>query len=151
MGVRDGILRFGLRARVQFPSRMQLESDWSLFREHDRDGVDQVYLGRELVAVRFAESPGLQFHSGIGAQHFCDRLGCEHGVDVTWGFEAFPRRPWVFGFEGSLGNLGRAFAPGIRARLGVFVGPVEASLGWYQRWVGDVPLGGPHLGLTGWF
>lgn len=151
VGVSDGVMRLGMRARVQFPLRLQLDTDWSLFREHDRDGVDIAMLGRELFSVRFAESPNVFFYSGAGVQHLCDAQGCEHGIDVTYGFEAFPGRPIVFSLEGSLGNVGQAFAPGVRTRLGFLVGPVEASLGWHQRWIGDVPLGGPCLGITGWF
>lgn len=151
IGVSDGVMRLGMRARLQFPLRLQLDSDWSLFREHDREGVDYAMLGRELLSVRFAESPSVFFYSGVGVQHLCDSLGCEHGIDVTYGFEAFPRKPMVFGLEGSVGNVGQVFAPGLRARLGFVVGPVEASLGWHQRWIGDVPLGGPCLGITGWF
>jgi len=151
IGISDGITRFGLRGRIQFPMRLQLDADWSMLHERDRQGFDTAYMGREHLSVRFAESSQLQFYTGIGPQHFCDAIGCEHGVDLTWGFDAFPGRPIALGIEGSVGNLGYAFAPGVRARLGVLVGPVEASIGWHQRWVDAVPLGGPFIGIGGWF
>lgn len=151
VGVNDGIMRFGLRARLQLPMRIQFDSDWSLLREHDREGVDVVLMGREHLSIRFAESSQIHFYSGLGPQHFCDSRGCVHGVDVTWGLEAFPVRPMLFALEGSLGNLDQAFAPGIRTRVGCLFGPVEASLGWHQRWIDGIPLGGPFAGIAGWF
>jgi hypothetical protein len=151
IGVTDGISRFGVHARLQLPLRVQFDTDWSLWREHDREGIDVAFMGREHLAIRFAESSRVQFYSGLGPQHFCDGRSCIHGVDFTWGFEAFPSRPFVFGFEGALGNLDQAFAPGLRTHLGYLIGPVEASVGWHQRWVGNVPLGGPFIGVSGWF
>ena len=150
LGVSDGIARFGFRARMQFPSRVQFDTDWSLFREHDREGIDLVQMGREHLSIRFAESSRVQFHSGIGPQHFCDARSCLHGIDVTWGFEAFPGRPFLFAFEAAVGNLNQAFAPGFRGRIGYFFGSVEASLGWHQRWIAEIPLGGPFLSVAGW-
>ncbi|HEY5960425.1 MAG TPA: hypothetical protein VIV60_27920, partial [Polyangiaceae bacterium] len=73
------------------------------------------------------------------------------GVDFTWGFEAFPHKPFALAVEGSIGNLDQAFAPGLRGRLGYLFGPIEASVGWHQRWIGDVALGGPFIGLGAWF
>jgi hypothetical protein len=151
IGVDDGVMRFGVRARVQFPLRLQLDADWSFMREHDRDGVDTVWMGREHLSLRFAESSAIQFYSGVGPQHFCDARGCILGVDFTWGFEAFPGKPWTVAAEGSIGNLDQAFAPGLRGRVGYLIGPVEASVGWHQRWVGDVALGGPFIGVGAWF
>lgn len=151
IGVTDAVTRFGLHARLQLPYRLQFDADWSRFHEHDQQGADTAYLGREHLAIRFAQSSRVQFYTGVGPQHFCDAIGCEHGVDFAYGFEAFPGRPIVFSAEGSLGNLGQAFAPGVRTRIEYMVGPVEAVLGWHQRWVGGVPLGGPFLGISGWF
>jgi hypothetical protein len=151
VGLRDAVLRVGVHARLQLPMRLEFDTEWSMLREHDREGVDTAYLGREHLAVRFAQSSRLQFHAGVGPQHFCDAIGCVHGVDFTYGLEAFPGRPIVLSAEGSLGNLGSAFAPGVRTRIGYLIGEVEASLGWHQRWVGGVPLGGPFLGIGGWF
>jgi hypothetical protein len=147
----DGrIIRHGFDARVQFPMRLELDTDWSLYREPDRDGVDSTWLGREHLAVRFAESPTVQFRSGFGPQHLRDALGWVHGFDVTWGLDAFPGRPVFVAFEASAGLLGKAFAAGLYGRIGVVQGPFEVSAGWHQRWIADVPLGGPFLAIRFW-
>ena len=150
-GLHDGINRLGFHARLQLPLRLQFDTDWSRLRERDQEGVDVAWIGREHVSVRFAETNTIQFYTGLGVQHFCDATDCVHGIDTTWGFEAFPGKPVTLAFEGSIGNLDQTFAPGLRTKLGYLVGPIEASLGWHQRWVGGVPLGGPFIGLSAWF
>jgi len=147
----DGrIIRHGFDARVQFPMRLELDTDWSLYREADKEGVDSTWLGREHLSVRFAESPTVQFRSGFGPQHLRDALGWVHGFDVTWGLDAFPGRPVVVAFEASAGLLGKAFAAGLSGRIGLVQGPFEVSAGWHQRWIAEIPLGGPFLAIRFW-
>ena len=149
-GYAAGIIRNGFVGRLQFPMRLELDTDWSIYRELDLDGVDTTWLGREHLSVRFAESRSLQFRTGFGPQHLRDTLGWVHGFDVTWGFEAFPGRPFVVAFEGSAGLLGKAFAAGVSGRIGVMQGPFEVALGWHQRWIADTPLGAPFLAVRLW-
>jgi hypothetical protein len=130
--------------------RLELDTDWSLYREPVAEGVDSTWLGREHLSVRFAESPSIQFRSGIGPQHLHDSLGWVHGFDVTWGFEAFPGRPFVVGFEASAGLLGNAFAGGLSGRIGFMQGPFEVSAGGQWRFIAETPLGGPFLGIRFW-
>ncbi|HET9956753.1 MAG TPA: hypothetical protein VFQ61_19795 [Polyangiaceae bacterium] len=151
IGIHDGILRNGVRARLQLPYRLELDADWSVYREADAGVADQAWIGREHLTVRFAEARAVQFRSGLGPQHYCDGEGCVHGVDLTWGFDAFPGRPVVLSAEGAVGNLGQAFAPSLRARLGFMLGPVEIGAGWQQRWIAGIALGGPHVSVGAWF
>jgi len=147
----DGRLtRHGFDARVQFPMRLELDTDWSLYREPDKEGVDSTWFGREHLSVRFAESPTLQFRSGFGPQHLRDALGWVHGFDVTWGLDAFPGRPVFAAFEASAGLLGKAFAAGLYGRIGLVQGPFEFSAGRHQRWIAHTPLGGPFLAIRFW-
>lgn len=143
--------RAGVRARVQFPLRLELDSDWSRYQEFNPGGdVDVTWWGREHVSVRFAESSAIQFRSGIGPQHWLDAKGWVYGIDFTWGFEAFPVRPWVLAFEASAGGLGKTITAGLSGRVGVMLGPVEMGAGWNQRWIGSVALGGPFIAAQFW-
>jgi hypothetical protein len=151
IGLTDGIFRFGIAGRFMIPMRLELDSDWSLFREISGSGTDRLWLGREHLSLRFAESSRVVFRSGIGPQHLCDAKGCVHGIDVNWGFEVFPVRPVVFSLEGDIGNAGEAFALGVRGRIGFLLGPIEVGVGYHQRRIGTVDLGGPYLGLSTWF
>jgi hypothetical protein len=149
-GLSGATRRDGVRARLQFPLRFELDSDWSRYQELDGGNLDVTWWGREHVSFRFAESSSIQFRSGIGPQHWLDAKGWVHGADLTWGFEAFPGRPWVLAFEASGGVLGKAFAAGLTGRIGVMLGPVEIDAGWRQRWVGNVPLGGAFVSAQLW-
>lgn len=151
VGLSDGITRLGVRARLRLPRRVDFDFDWSFLRERDNGGLDTAMMGQEHFAIRFAQASRIVFRAGLGMQHFCDAISCEHGIDVTYGFEAFPGRPWVLSAQGSIGTLGEAFAPGVKARLGFLVGPVEMNVGYHGRWVGGVPLGGPFIGISYWF
>lgn len=144
------IWRHQLGARFQFPWRLDVDTDWALFSEYTNKNSDHMVLGREHLALRFAESAKVQFRTGIGARHLWDSQGWVHGFDLTYGFDAFPARPIVLSAEGSLGSLGKAFAPTVRATLGVLIGPVEIAAGWDQRWISDVTFGGPLVALRGW-
>lgn len=150
-GLTGAVHRNALRARIQFPVRLELDADWARYHEVVASGLDLLWLGREHLSFRFAESSTVQFRSGLGPQHMIDAKGWVHGLDFTWGFEAFPLRPLVFAFEASLGGLGKAFTAGLIARLGVMLGPVEIAVGWNQRWLGSVPLGGAFASAQLWF
>jgi hypothetical protein len=150
IGVDDAVVRSGFQARALFPFRLGLDTRWSLYREAQPGGVDQLGLGREHLNLRFAESSHVLFETGIGPQHLVDASGWVHGFDLTWGFQAFPGKPVVFAAEGSLGTLGGVFAPGARGELGVMLNRFKISAGFEQRWVGPVALGGPFVTLTAW-
>lgn len=144
------VWRHGAGLRVQLPLRLDLATDWSLFREYTNAEVDSLILGRESLALRFAEGETIQFRTGLGPRHLHDDDGWVHGVDLFYGFDLFPGRPLVLSAEGSVGAIGEAVAPGVRASLGVMLGRFELTAGWDQRWIGRVPLGGPALGVRLW-
>lgn len=150
IGTNDGVIRSGFRAHVLFPSRLGLDTSWSLYQEAHGEGIDRLGRGREHVSLRFAESSGVHFQTGIGAQHVVDSQGWVHGFDATWGFQAFPANPVVFAAEGSLGTIGSAFAPGVRGELGFMLNRFQVSAGFEERWVGPVALGGPFISVTAW-
>lgn len=143
------VWRHGVGLRLQLPLRLDLEADWSTFLEYG-EKTDQLTLGRELLALRFAEGESIQFRTGIGPRHLYDDEGWLHGFDVLYGFDLFPGSPVVFSADGSLGSIGHAFSPGVRASLGFLLGRWELRAGWDQRFIGDVSLGGPALGVRVW-
>jgi hypothetical protein len=149
IGVDEDVVRSGFHARAEFPYRLGLDTSWSWYRELN-GSHDQLGLGREHLNLRFAESSHVEFWTGIGAQHLVDSRGLVNGFDATWAFQAFPVNPLVMAAEGSLGSLGSAFAPGVRGELGFMLNRFEVAMGYEQRWVGGVGLGGPFVSLTAW-
>jgi hypothetical protein len=150
LDVGGAVWRSGFAARLQLPSRIEFDADWSLFSEYTQAGEDRMLLGREHIAFRFAEAPAVQFRTGIGARHLIDEEGGRHGVDLTYGFDAFLSRPVVLGVEGSFGFLGEAAAGALRAQLGFLVNRLELAAGWDYRNIGGVEFSGPFLMVRAW-
>lgn len=149
IGVDEDVVRSGFHVRAQFPYRLGLDTSWSWYRELN-GSQDQLGMGREHLNLRFAESSHVEFWTGIGPQHLVDSRGWVHGIDVTWAFQAFPVNPLVIAAEGSLGNVGTAFAPGVRGEIGFMLNRFEVAMGYEQRWVGGIGLGGPFVSVTAW-
>jgi len=146
----DRVWRHGVNLRFQTAYRIEFDASWSLFMEREYGAVDNLAIGREHVIWRFAQSNALQFHTSFGAQHLIDEYGDLSGVDIAYGFDAFPGRPIVLSLEGALGNLGDAFAPRVRATLGMIRNRFELLAGYEHQWIGREDLGGPFIGLRIW-
>lgn len=146
----DRVFRQGLNLRFQTAYRIEFDANWSLFTEREPGAFTNLAMGREHLVIRFAQSKNVQFHTSIGAQHLVDSRGDLSGVDIAYGFEAFPGKPITFSLEGALGNIGSAFAPRVRATLGAMVGRCEFLLGYEHQWIGSETLGGPFAGVRFW-
>ena len=57
---------------------------------------------------RFAQSPRSQWRAGIGFNWLDDPIDTNFGFNFTYGFDLFPRRPWVLSTELDWGTLGEA-------------------------------------------
>ena len=139
----DRVWREGLKLRLQTAYRIEFDASWSLFMEREVGAFDNLVLGREHFIWRFAQSNAVQFRTALGAQHLIDARGDESGIDVEYGLDAFPGRPVVMSLEGAVGNLGAAFAPRVRATLGIMTGRFELAFGYEHEWIGRESLGGP--------
>jgi hypothetical protein len=139
----DRVWREGLSLRLQTAVRFEFDATWSLYMEREVGAFDNLALGREHFAWRFAQSSGIQFRTAVGVQHLIDARGDVSGFDAVYGFDAFPGRPVVMSFEGAIGNLGDAFTPRLRGTLGIIGGRFEFALGYEHQWIGKESLGGP--------
>jgi hypothetical protein len=146
----DRVWRQGLNLRLQTAQRIEFDAYYSFFEEREPHSFDNLVIGREHLVVRFAESDTVQFHSSLGPQHLFDALGNVNGIDFAYGVEIFPGRPVILSLEGALGNLGSAFAPRVRATLGLSLKRVELLLGYDHQWIGRETLGGPIAGVRLW-
>lgn len=73
------------------------------------------------------------------------------GWNVGAGVDFFPVRPLVFSGRADVGRLWQATLVQGRATVGAMVGPLEIFAGYDHLQIGAVALGGPVLGLRGWF
>jgi hypothetical protein len=146
----DDTWRGRARARVDLPLRMTLRATVDRLSE-DGDALDLVTGD---VLFRFAQSPEINFYSGLGVRTFGDGAGREWGGQLVYGVDVLVGAPLMLGLEAGVGVLGEATAWNLRATLGALVVPgVEIYGGWDHlglEGVTSVGLGGPLAGLKGW-
>jgi len=148
----DGLWRGAIGARILLPMRFELDSEWRLYKENNRgETQDSAIIGNAHLAYRFAQNAYLQFRTGVGYQQWIDEEGSEYGLDFTYGFDAFPGRPWIISLDAGLGSLGAAFVARVRATVGVNIASVEFLAGYEYIDVNGIALTGPLLGARSWF
>jgi hypothetical protein len=148
----DGLWRGAIGARILLPLRLELDSEWRLYRENNRGEIpDSAVIGNAHLAYRFAQNAYLQFRTGVGYQQWIDDEGSEYGIDFTYGFDAFPGRPWIISVDAGMGSLGAAFVARVRATVGVNIDAVEFFAGYEHIDVNGIALSGPLLGARTWF
>lgn len=64
------------------------------------------------------------------------------------GLDVFPVRPLVLRARGAIHQTFGVTMTQLRATAGVSINRVELYVGYDQRWLGDVPLGGPTAGVA---
>jgi hypothetical protein len=133
------------------PVRLELDATLHGLLEPLPDAsVDRATFGNAHLAIRFAQNEHVQFRTGLGYQQYADAQGVEPGIDFSYGFEAELGAHMILDVEGDLGSAGHAFVWQARATLGAMIGPVEVYGGYDHIEIGDVPLGGPAVGIRAW-
>jgi hypothetical protein len=154
----DGVWRGGvnLRAGTRF---LEIDSRTSFFLEAP-GGVptDAMYLGDAglwLVAARLRH---WTMRLGGGARYMVDGRAPGEGPreyalgwNVGAGVDFFPVRPLVGSARVDVGRLWQATVVQARGTIGAMIGPLEVFAGWDHLQVGAVRLGGPLVGVRGWF
>ena len=152
-------LRLRPRFRLFTPSRVELDAETSIYREsltaRDRTetgrDVDWMTVSTMHVAIRFAQSQAVQFRLGVGPRLMTTPDAAFMGWDLSYGFEAFPFRPFILAGSAGMGTVGKAFVTDLRASVGVVVSAVEIMVGGERLQIGDTVLGGPTAGVRLWF
>lgn len=148
----DGLWRGAIGARILLPLRLELDSEWRLYKEDNQDEPpNSAAIGNAHLAYRFAQNEYMQFRTGVGYQQWIDDEGSEYGVDLIYGFDAFPASPWIISIDTGFGSLGAAFVARIRATVGVNFDALEFYAGYEHIDINGVALSGPLLGARAWF
>lgn len=133
-------------AQIDFSIPVALNADYRVLTEADGGGRSWAGLGSFEVLYRFADSPILSFHSGLGYMQWVDpRVG--HGIELSYGFDAYPLRPISFGSRVSLGVAGQAGVVQWRSYLGVLIERYEIQISYDYLTIGGVQLGGAGISL----
>jgi len=148
----DDLERIGGRLLLSTSTRFGLDTGMSRFEESLHGGAyDHLWLGNLNVVYRFAQSPRSQWRIGLGMNWLDDPIDTDYGFNFTYGFDFFPRRPWVFSTEIDWGTLGHAELFHFRTTAGAILGPVESYVG-YEYWDIDRAQSNALLaGVRVWF
>ncbi|REJ92920.1 MAG: hypothetical protein DWQ34_12020 [Planctomycetota bacterium] len=147
----SGLSRVGTRLLVDTSSRIGFDAEWSQWTEEVRGGHDSLSTGDFNAILRFAQSERVQFRSGIGFNWLADSHDSDFGVNLTYGVDLFPARPWVVSSTFDCGTLGDAVLFRARGSVGVVWKCAELFTGYdYQRF-GSADLHGPIIGLRLWY
>ena len=150
----DGVHVPGGVLMVDSSVRIGFETEWQLYLEPLEDTVDQFWMGRINMNVRFAQSSFFEGRFGLGGRMMIVD-GVSGGFDSGLSFQFFPIKPLNIAADLHLGNLGRAFYLEGRAAFGVNLNRAELFAGYRASLVQgrdiSVVFHGPVAGVSVWF
>ncbi len=131
--------------------RMELGGDLRHYWEHlPEGGTDRQWIGSLWTSILFAQSPRVQFRTGLGARWMpLSNTETALGAFFMYGADFYPVRPLILSIQGDVGVLGEASASTLRGTLGMIIGSVEVYGGYetfridnnnLDTWVGGVRL-----------
>ena len=119
----DGVTTQTGRLRLDTDSRFGLDTEWANLFERNAGSSDWLGRGDCNLVVRFAQSPRVQFHSGIGINWLADRNNADVGFNFTYGVDLFPVDPVVTSATIDLGKIGDASLIHFRGTVGAMISP----------------------------
>ena len=112
-------------------SRFGVDASARYFQERlPGDKHDALWLGDGNLVFCFARNEQMQWRTGLGLNWLSDPQQTDVGFNFTYGFDWFPRKPWVASAEIDWGNLGRSGLFHFRGTVGVLVNRFEAYTGY---------------------
>jgi hypothetical protein len=151
----DGVWRAGggLALRVW---RVGLDSDvhWLVDPKHE----DSLYLGTTNATFAIVMQPPFVWRVGPGVNYMIDgRVPGQGTREYAAGFNAsttmdiMPAKPLIISGRFDYGRIYKAETMSVRVTVGWIVDRWEIYIGYEYERVGDVPLGGPLVGVRAWF
>ncbi|MEN6458794.1 MAG: hypothetical protein ABFC63_07680 [Thermoguttaceae bacterium] len=112
---------------------------------------DWLWLGDANLVFCFARNETMQWRTGLGINWLDDAHRTDVGFNFTYGFDWFPRKPWVVSTEIDWGNLGRSGLFHFRSTAGVMVNRFEAYTGYEYYDFDRVHTNALIAGVRVWF
>ena len=148
----DRLDNFSGQLLFETTSRFGFKASGNYFEEKLLSGKrDRVYLGDDNLVYRFAQSKRALFRAGVGANWLLDRQDSKYGVNVTYGADFFPGKPWVISTNIDMGNVGRAGVFRFRTTGGIVIHGIEAYTGYQYFDVGRSHTSQWIAGIGFWF
>ena len=117
----EGVTTSSGRLRIDTDCRFGLDTEWATLFERNAGDTDWLGRGDCNLVVRFAQSPRVEFHSGIGINWLADQHNADVGFNFTYGVDVFPLDPVVTSATLDLGKVGDASLIHFRGTVGVMV------------------------------
>lgn len=148
----DALDRIGYHLLLSTSSRFGIETEMDYLQEQLPIGMhDQLWLGDCNFTYRFAQSAHMQWRAGLGFNWLDDKARTDFGFNFTYGFDFFPKKPWVFSSTLDWGTVGSAELFRFRATGGIVIHGIEGFLGYEYFDLDRTQLGGLIAGLRLWF
>lgn len=139
------------RFQVDSAARFGFDAEWTRWVESSGRRDDSLSIGDVNLLHRFAQSEQVEFHTGIGVNWLADGSDGEAGINLTYGVQAFPIRPWTLQASIDAGTLGDAGLFHLRIGGGAVWHHCELFTGYDIYRIGDVTLDGAFAGAALWF
>ena len=140
--------RFGGRLVLENADRIGIDTETDYWLQiHPHGGPDHAWNGDFNIVYRFAESEHMQWRAGVGVNWLADQASPEVGVNFTYGFDWFPRRPWTLSSVIDVGTLGGSSLFHNRSTAGVMLGAMELFAGYDYFQIGTFNIHGPVAGI----
>jgi len=142
----------GGRLRIDTLSRWGIDTDMKYFQESVPAAArDSLWLGDCNITYRFAQGENMQWRTGLGFNWMDDADKSDFGFNFTYGFDWFPRRPWVVSAEIDWGTLGHSGLFHFRGTVGAMLNRLEAYTGYEYYDFDDVQTNMLIGGVRIWF
>ncbi|MBN2022159.1 MAG: hypothetical protein JW809_05150 [Pirellulales bacterium] len=148
----DRLEHAGGRLLLETTSRWGLDLRATHFEERLASGRhDTLWLGDANLVFRFAQSEHWQWRGGVGLNWLDDRFDTDFGVNLTYGFDFFPRRPWVLSTTLDWGTLGSAQRFRLATTAGVALHGIETYTGYEFQSIDRFHANSLVAGVRIWF
>ena len=142
----------GGRLLVETASRWGLDTEMKYLQERlPRGARDSLWLGDCNLTYRFAQNENMQWRTGLGVNWMDDPRQTDYGFNFTYGFDWFPRRPWVASMTIDWGTLGHAGLFHFRGTVGAMFNRIEAYTGYEYYDFNHVQTNALIGGVRIWF
>ncbi len=136
----SGLERLGGQIELDTTSRFGFETSWNRFTEDLGATDDTLWMGDANLTYRFAQNEAMQFHTGLGMNWLNDKGRTDLGANFTYGFDLFPRKPWVIRGTVDLGRLGDTSRVHFRGDVGLVWNRVEIFTGYDIERISNINL-----------
>jgi len=136
----SGLERLGGQVKLDTSSRFGIDTSWNRFTEELDLTGDTLWLGDANLTYRFAQNEAMQFHTGLGMNWLNDAGRTDLGANFTYGFELYPRKPWVIRGVVDLGRLGDTSRVHFRGDVGFVWKRFEIFTGYDIERISNINL-----------